>query len=281
MAGHGTVRAWRPAVPGVTEVYHAHITDHVYPMHTHDAWTLLIVDDGAIRYDLHRTEHGAVSQLVTLLPPHVPHNGRPTGTGGFRKRVIYLESPYLPDGLIGSAVSTPALRDAILRCRIHQLHQVLERPGEELAAESRFVLVAERLGSHLRGHDGGSPPVRQRSIARQLRDMLDARFREKFTLAEISEELHVSAAHLVRAFSREFEISPHQYQIGRRVDLARKLLLQGMPPCAAATAAGFHDQAHLNRHFKHTLGTTPGRFARSGRAAGRTRACAGPAGTPG
>ena len=54
------VRAWRPAVPGVTEVFHARFTEHAYPSHTHDAWTLLIVDDGAVRYDLDRHEHGAL-----------------------------------------------------------------------------------------------------------------------------------------------------------------------------------------------------------------------------
>jgi AraC-like DNA-binding protein len=40
------IRAWRPQVPGVAEVLHAHMTSHVYPMHTHESWTLLIVDDG-------------------------------------------------------------------------------------------------------------------------------------------------------------------------------------------------------------------------------------------
>jgi hypothetical protein len=56
------VHAWRPPVPGVVEVFHARMTSHVYPMHTHEAWTLLIVDDGKIRYDLHRHEHGAMDQ---------------------------------------------------------------------------------------------------------------------------------------------------------------------------------------------------------------------------
>jgi AraC-like DNA-binding protein len=50
---------------------------------------------------------------------------------------------------------------------------------------------------------------------------------------------------------------------GRRVDLARRLLLDGMPPSLAAAEAGFYDQAHLTRHFKRALGTSPGRYAGS------------------
>ena len=49
-----SVRAWKPPSPGIREVFHARFTEHAYPPHTHDDWTLFIVDDGAIRYDLDR-----------------------------------------------------------------------------------------------------------------------------------------------------------------------------------------------------------------------------------
>ncbi|WP_346011255.1 AraC family ligand binding domain-containing protein, partial [Streptomyces sp. SID337] len=62
------VTAWRPQVPGVVEVFHAHFTEHAYPMHVHDVWTLLIVDDGAVRYDLDRRERGTPRGTVSLLP---------------------------------------------------------------------------------------------------------------------------------------------------------------------------------------------------------------------
>ena len=44
------VRAWRPGVPGVGEVLHAHFTDHAYPAHVHDLWTVLLVDTGGVDY---------------------------------------------------------------------------------------------------------------------------------------------------------------------------------------------------------------------------------------
>ncbi|MFQ6332014.1 helix-turn-helix domain-containing protein [Nocardia sp. CWNU-33] len=69
--------------------------------------------------------------------------------------------------------------------------------------------------------------------------------------------------HLIRAFSRQFGMPPHQYLISRRVDLARPLLLDGMPARDVAAATGFHDQPHLIRHFKRILGTTPGQYAHS------------------
>ena len=100
------VRAWRPAVPGIAEVFHAHFVEHAYPLHTHDTWTLLVVDDGVSRYDLERAEHGATADEVTLLPPHVPHDGRAATRRGFRKRVLYLDATAVPDSLVGAAAGT-------------------------------------------------------------------------------------------------------------------------------------------------------------------------------
>lgn len=264
MVNDTRVRAWRPKVPGVAEVFHAHMTSHVYPMHTHEAWTLLIVDDGMIRYDLHRHEHGALDQVVTLLPPQVPHNGRAATAAGFGKRVVYLELSSLPASLIGRAVDQPVLPDALLRQRIHQLHRVLSQPGEEFEAENRLAFIAERLRWHLSRHRTQDAAQTGASMAEELRGLIDARFPEPTTLREASDALHAHPAHLVREFSREFGISPHQYMTSRRIDLARGLLLDGMPPSRTAAEAGFYDQSHLSRHFRHVVGTSPGRYARSG-----------------
>ncbi|GGW14627.1 AraC family transcriptional regulator [Streptomyces capoamus] len=261
MAGQ-EVSAWRPRVPGVTEVFHARFTEYAYPMHVHDAWTLLIVDAGAVRYDLDRHEHGTPHDTVSLLPPHVPHNGSPATPGGFRKRVVYLDGSRLGEEFIGPAVDSPDLRDPVLRRRVGQLHSALARPGDELEAESRLVLVAERLRDHLRRRSGPgrrADPV----LARALRELLDARVVEGLSLEDAGRLLQAHPAHLVRTFSGAYGIAPHQYLMSRRVGRARRLLLDGLPPGEVAPVAGFYDQAHLTRHFKKSVGVTPGRYRRS------------------
>lgn len=264
--------AWRPGVPGVVEVFHAHFTEHAYPMHVHDAWTLLIVDDGAVRYDLDRREHGTPHDTVSLLPPQVPHNGSPATAHGFRKRVLYLDLTQLDESFIGPAVDGPDLADPLLRARVAQLHAALAHPGEELEAESRLALIAERLRTHLRprltpttgtGTATTAGPGAARGVAHTLRELLDARLRDGVTLAEAATLVHAHPTHLVRAFTTAFGIAPHQYVTSRRIAEARRLLLAGHPLAEVATATGFYDQSHLTRHFRRHVGTTPGRFAQN------------------
>ena len=67
----------------------------------------------------------------------------------------------------------------------------------------------------------------------------------------------------MRCFTRTYGLPPHRYLTGRRVEAARRRLLDGEPPADVAVAAGFHDQAHLHRHFTRLVAATPGRYARS------------------
>ncbi len=257
------IRAWRPNLPGVAEVLHAHFPDHAYPRHTHDTWTLLIVDTGVVAFELEHHEHGALRTLVTLLPPHVPHDGRSVDARGFRKRVVYLDADQVDDSLVGRAVGRPGVRDPLLRARVSALHDSLRHPGDALEAESRLVLVRERLEAHLRQDVREVVAHRDAGLARRLRDLLDARVEEGIGLTEAATLLGAHPTHLVRTFGQEYGIAPHQYLTGRRLDRARRLLLDGRRPADAATEVGFYDQAHLNRHFKRLLGVTPAAYARS------------------
>ncbi|MCX4828651.1 AraC family transcriptional regulator [Streptomyces sp. NBC_01016] len=264
------ITAWRPRVPGVTEVFHAHFTRHAYPMHVHDTWTLLIVDEGAVRYDLERHEHGTPLGTVSLLPPQVPHNGQAATPEGFRKRVLYLEAAGedgpLDASFVGAAVDTPDLVDPLLRRRIGQLHTALAHPGDELEAAARLALVGERLRERLRPALAEAPGHRKRvpdrRVAASLRELIDARVTEGVELKEAAGLVHAHPAHLVRSFGAAYGIAPHQYLMSRRVDRARRMLLDGQAPAGVAEACGFYDQAHLTRCFRRVVGVPPGRYAR-------------------
>ncbi|WP_156755940.1 AraC family transcriptional regulator [Actinokineospora pegani] len=258
MPDRAEISAWRPSLAGVREVLHARFTEHAYPAHTHDAWTVLIIDSGAVRYDLDHHEHGALRSQVTILPPHVPHDGRNATADGFRKRVIYLEPDTLDPALAGAAVDNPAVVDPVLRDRVDQLHRVLAPHHEDLEAESRLALIRDRLLRHLGRPEQHAPD--DATLAHHLRDLLDSRTVEGLPLAEAAAVLHAHPAHLVRSFSAEFGLPPHRYLTGRRLDLARRLLLEGLRPAEVAPAAGFYDQSHLTRHFKRLLGVPPHRF---------------------
>jgi AraC-like DNA-binding protein len=189
-------------VAGVHEVFHARFVDYAYPPHVHDAWTVFIVDEGWIRYDLEARHRGAGGGGVFVLPPNVVHDGRAAAHGVFRKRVLYLSTDLLDERLTGRAVDRPGIAEPALRRAIQALHRALDHLG-------------------------------------------------------------ASASHLIRCFTATFGIAPHQYVTARRIDAARRRLLDGEPIALVAAGVGFYDQAHFTRQFKRHVGTPPGRYSGS------------------
>ena len=202
--------------------------------------------------------------MVSILPPHVVHDGRPGAAGGYRKRVLYLETSLLGEALVGPAVDRPVLPDPALRPRVEALHAALVHPDDVLEAETRLHAIADRI----RATFGEAPvpdegPGRERELAEELRAILDADLFGAPSIVGAAHTIGVGPTTAARAFRRVFGIAPHAYVLGRRLEAARERILDGVPLAEVAAEVGFADQAHLNRRFKAFLGTTPGRFGRA------------------
>jgi AraC-like DNA-binding protein len=221
------VRAWKPVVPGVREVSRA---------------------------------RGAGGDPVTILLPHVVHDGRAGVRGGFRKRVLYLGTEVLDQRLTGRAVDDPDIHEPALRRAVHALHRALGGPDDALEAEAWLATVGERLRAHLGDPPRELPSRHPAKLAGDLRDLRDLRLFERTTLGEAGSALGASPSHLVRSFTQTFGIAPHRYVVARRIDAARKRLLEGEPIALVAAGVGFYDQAHFTRQFKRHVGTPPGRY---------------------
>ena len=87
---------------------------------------------------------------------------------------------------------------------------------------------------------------------------------EPLTVQLLAEISSISSFHFSRLFKRSTGMTPHQYVVASRVARAKKLLAaHTMPLAEVAVRSGFYDQAHLNRCFRHVVGTTPAAFSRS------------------
>ena len=102
----------------------------------------------------------------------------------------------------------------------------------------------------------GSPPPVERA-----RRLIEARFLESLSLAEIASHANLSPAMLAQAFRRRYHRSPSDYLRSLRLAEARRLVLTTTTPlCEIATDCGFADQSHLTRLFKREYAVTPARY---------------------
>ena len=133
---------------------------------------------------------------------------------------------------------------AVQERQARQLRQWLEVPGS--AARK----------AHLRG--GLSP-----AALRRVQVLVEANLGRAIRLADLASRAGLSVHHFARAFRRSVRVTPRQYLEQRRVERARRLILESRHPLAEiAIECGFGTQSRLTTAFKRHTGSTPARYRR-------------------
>ena len=100
---------------------------------------------------------------------------------------------------------------------------------------------------------------------RPVFQLVEQRFGERLTLAQLAETVHLHPAYFSASFKRAAGLGPHEYLSRYRLERARDLLIASDTPLhEIARRTGFCDAAHLIRVFRRLEGTSPGRYRRTG-----------------
>jgi AraC-like DNA-binding protein len=280
-------RYWRhAAVPGV-DLLRARFVTHRYGRHSHETYTLGLIEAGVEEFDYGGSLLRAGRGGVALLNPEVVHTGQAGIPAGWAYRVLYPQVEVVTGiaAELGWPQGTPGFRDTVVydarSAALLRAAHVAAEHGDRLASSSLLsTAIAELLGAHARlgtAQPAGEPGRSGRSptAVRLVRELLAERLAEPPSLDELARLTGMSPFALLRAFRTETGLPPHAYLNQQRVRVARLLLDAGAPPADVAARTGFADQAHLTRHFKRVVGVPPGAFQRerrqgsSGRPGGR------------
>jgi AraC family transcriptional regulator len=124
-------------------------------------------------------------------------------------------------------------------------------------------LIFELVGEIARGkNEARSTPPPPWLV--KAREMLHDAPNQTLSITAIAAEVGVHPSHLCRSFREHIGQTPGEYL--RRVRIERSLplvLTSNLPLKAVAARAGFADQAHFTREFRHFHGLTPAQMRRS------------------
>jgi len=157
--------------------------------------------------------------------------------------------------------------------RLFQIGSLLARecctPGEhsDLYGDS---LVAALAVVFLRLGNVQAPEMKQGGLApwqlRQAKEFMEANLSTGARLRDLAEITRLSQSQFGRAFKASTGFAPHQWQMNRRIDKAKQLLLDGELTLAQiALVTGFSEQSHLTRVFHSIVGISPGSWRRERR----------------
>ena len=105
-------------------------------------------------------------------------------------------------------------------------------------------------------HDGFARLCRARDLLRELRDPSPS-------IVDLAREVQISPFHFIRQFEAVFGVTPHQFRIQTRLDVAKRLLATGHHSVTdVCMEVGFSSLGSFSALFTRRIGETPSAYRR-------------------
>lgn len=110
---------------------------------------------------------------------------------------------------------------------------------------------------------------RDKKVNRQIdyiKSYIDSNYSEDIKLEDLSAMAYMNKFHLISEFKQSYRITPIEYLILKRIEIAKSLLISTNHSMEEISAmVGFNSQSYFNQVFKKKAGQTPSQFRRKHR----------------
>jgi AraC-like DNA-binding protein len=238
-----------------------------YKYHTHEEFSLGIVDRGASSfwYEGHITKLGP--KTLVFIPPEIIHACNPLEHGNWQYKMLFIDAKWvrkLTESGGSCLFDQPIIRYASRGKEFQKIDQVINSltgDSSPLAKETAILMAFEQFFRA----EYGSNTLDSRAEKPRLkitREYLQQYFGEKVTLDQLEQVSGLNKFHLIRLFKAAFNVPPHAYQTLLRVNYAKRELRKAREIAEVALEAGFYDQSHFIKVFKSHTGVTPEKYQR-------------------
>jgi AraC-like DNA-binding protein len=184
----------------------------------------------------------------------------------YEKYEYYIIAPYEPhsvssDGKEYTMISVCINKDYIIECsRDYILKLILELIcyiNEEETVKNKLSDIIQNAADNLL-----SKPhyVESNKSLNTARDILEQRYWDKIDVSELAGSVYISKYHFIREFKKYAGLTPHNFQVQRRIRQAQRMLRHNYGITETALAAGFCDQSHFIKCFRKIVGLTPSEY---------------------
>ena len=146
----------------------------------------------------------------------------------------------------------------------------MEYKGNDIFSKNLSNAIATTLVINLLRKYRNSITVKHdKKVNRQIdyiKSYIDTNYNEDVKLEDLSAMAYMNKFHLISEFKQSYRITPIEYLILKRIEVAKNLLISTNHTMEEISAlVGFNSQSYFNQVFKKKVGQTPSQFRRKHR----------------
>jgi AraC-like DNA-binding protein len=245
------------------EAYHFGGIVQPFPNHFHEHYVIGFVENGRRILSCCNNEYVLDKGNIVIFNPHDNHSCVQSDDGTFDYRGFNIEKNVMLD--LAEEVtdkrelpqfSPNVIHDEELNCYLQPLHELVMTGSNEFEKEEYLLLMIslliEKYSKPFEHCIPECPDEIEKACA-----FLQERYTEHIYLDQICKYTSLSKTTLIRAFTKSKGVTPYRYLQNIRINEAKKLLEQGIPPIEVAMQTGFSDQSHFTNFFNKFIGLSP------------------------
>lgn len=241
-------------------------------MHTHACTELFYVVGGQGQFKVSGSLLSVAVDDLMIVNPNVEHTEVSLNQSPLEYIVLGVEGLAFTAGEDTesgySLFSLRGGRDDILPYLRGMLREIeTKQKGYEVVCQDLLEVLVVKLMRHTDFSLAVTPGKQTSKECAVVRRYLDGHFKENISLDMLAELAHVNKYHLVHIFRREYDITPINYLIERRIRESRYLLSDTNHSLSQiAQMLGFSSPSYFSQSFRKVTDMSPLEYRRSGRA---------------
>lgn len=246
------------------EAYHFEGIVQPFPNHFHEHYVIGFVEDGTRRLSCRNREYSIEKGSIVLFGPGDNHACVQSDDGTFDYRGFNIAKEVMLD--LAEEVSgkrqLPGFSENIIyddeaAFYLRRLHEMVMKGNDDFGKEEILLLLISLLIQNYGQPFENCIPECSGEIEKVC-EYMEQHFAERIYLDQICRYAGLSKSTLLRAFTKSKGVTPYRYLETIRINEAKKLLAEEVPPVEVAIRTGFSDQSHFTNYFNQFIGLAPG-----------------------
>ncbi len=228
---------------------------HEFPLHYHDCFCLSIIDKGMFG----ENELIAPAGTILISHPNELHSNSVVNNTAYNMLTYYVHEDVMKFKQNASHISfdNRVIDDPYLFNHFKRLSNLTHGNENDYSDLEEGMLsgLEELVIKHaipkpfslISGH----------SSVEEVKNYISKHIDKKIKLEELARIVGMDRYKFTRWFKKNVGLTPFEYIIVNRIELAKKMILNGDLLTHVALSTGFYDQSNFSNYFKRFVGITP------------------------
>lgn len=239
------------------ELYEGRLSTHKFPVHYHNSYTIIIVDEGEMIYNFSKNSINVLQGEAFVINPFEPHYNTP-GVHSCLYKAIFLPVNTFSSNDMLLTFPHQIIKDQSCFHYLQKSFQVVKQLVDDDSKKNFLSEISSNIIKEI------TPIISNLDYDSRIDPALkyiNAHLDDKLLVSELAEICLMSTFHFQRIFKSSVGLTVQNYIQQQRTEFSKQRIREGYSPRETTYDTGYFDHCHFHKAFKKMWAVNPSHFS--------------------